>query len=230
VVPLPGYVRPSPGTDSELVVWQPATDTLWEFWLLRHAADGWHAKWGGRLRHVSTGPGLFGGSTASWGASASGLPLVGGMITPRELRRGVIDHVLGLGIPRARASVYALPAMRTDGVSSCLHAVPEGARFRLDPALDIAALRLPRPVAAMARAAQRYGIVIRDQSGAVAFYAQNAISLPGDPYPALFEGRTPQELVARFPWSRLELVRMDLRRAQGEGALPPPGGLLGGCA
>ena len=151
-------------------------------------------------------------------------------MTPRELRRGAIKHVLGLGIPRARAKVYARPALRTDGASNCLHAVPEGARFRLDPRLDVDALQLPRPVAAMARAAQRYGIVVRDQSGAVAFYAQNVGSLQGDPYPSLFGGKTPQELVARFPWSHLQLVRMSLAREKGGPELPPPGSLLNGCS
>jgi hypothetical protein len=229
-VPLPDYVRPSPGADAELVVWQPATDTLWEFWLLRRAADGWHAKWGGRLTHVSTGPGGFGGGpSASWGESASGLPLAGGMITPDELRRGKIDHILGMGIPQTRADVYSRPAMRTDGASNCPHAVPEGARFRLDPALDINSLGLPGPTAAMARAAQRYGIVVRDRAGNVAFYAQNAVSLPTDPYSGLFGGATPQELVAQFPWSRLQLVQMDLRRVKGGGGIPAPGGLLSGC-
>jgi hypothetical protein len=227
-VPLPPWARPSPGTDSELIVWQPATDTLWEFWLLRRARDGWHARWGGRLKNVSTGPALFRESHEAWGESASGLPLAGGMITPRELRRGKIDHALGLGLPLARHNWFARPASRTDGDSRCPHAVPEGARFRLDPDLDIDKLGLPRPVAAIARAAQRYGIIVRDQSGAVVFYAQNANSFKANPYPALFEGRTGQQLAARFPWSELELVRMELDRERPE-PLPTPGGLLGTC-
>jgi hypothetical protein len=85
-------------------------------------------------------------------------------------------------------------------------------------------------VAALARAAQRYGIVVRDQAGAVAFYAQNVASLPSDPYPALFEGHTATELLATFPWSRLQLVRMELVRTPRKGPpLPPPHDLLGGC-
>jgi hypothetical protein len=229
-VPLPPGARPSAGTDSELVVWQPATDTLWEFWLMHRAHDGWHAKWGGRLRHVSSGPGLFTESHEAWGVSATGLPLVGGVITPGELRRGSIDHALGLGIPSVRASVFALPAARTDGDAKCGKAVPEGARFRLDPSLDVDSLGLPRPVAAMARAAQRYGIVVRDRAGAVAFYAQNSNSTGSDPYPALFEGKAPQELVAQFPWQHLQLTKMDLAHAKGAPPPSPLDGLLSGCA
>jgi hypothetical protein len=103
--------------------------------------------------------------------------------------------------------------------------VPEGARFRLDPALDIGALGLAPPVAALARAAQRYGILVRDQSGAVVFFAQNPSSLPGDPYPAIFGGRSPTDLLRSFPWSHLQLVEMHLSQAAGPN--PPVNSRIG---
>jgi hypothetical protein len=229
-VPLPPDATPAPGTDSELVVWQPATDTLWEFWRLRREHGQWLATWGGRLDDVSTGPGHFAAPHPRWGTSASSLALVGGMITPRELARGEIDHALSLGIPFTRAQFFSLPAQRTDGRSPCPYAPPEGARFRLDPAVDVDALGLPAPVAAMARAAQRYGIYVRDQSGAVSFYAQSTVSLPTDPYPLLFGDQEPWDLLRLFPWRHLQLVKMELREDPGD---PPPvlggPGILYGC-
>jgi hypothetical protein len=82
-------------------------------------------------------------------------------------------------------------------------------------------------VATLAHAAQRYGIIVRDRSNAVAFAAQNANSLPWNPYPALFGGQSPSELLRQFPWSRLQLVRMELRQMPGQqpGTLP----LFGDC-
>ena len=210
-VPLPPDAVPAPGTDSELVVWQPATDTLWEFWRLRQEGGRWYATWGGRLDDVSDGPGHFEGERARWGASGSSLPLAGGMITPRELERGEIDHALSMAIPGARAGVFALPAQRTDGESHCEDAPPEGGHFRLDPSLDVDALGLPPAVETLARAAQRYGIYVRDEAGTVAFYAQSSVSMRADPYPALFGGQKPYDLLRSFPWSRLQLLRMDLR-------------------
>jgi hypothetical protein len=230
-VPLRAGALPAPGTDSELVVWQPATDTMWEFWRLRRDSGGWVASWGGRLDHVSTGPGHFAAPRANWGTTASSLPLAGGMITPRELKRGVIDHALSLALPATRAGVFSLPAQRTDGESNCPHAVPEGARLRLDPALDVDSLVLSPPVAALARAAQRYGIYVRDQSGSVSFYAQSAVSLTSDPYPGFFGGQAPYELLKQFPWSHLQVMRMTLRRMPGQSApplFPPP--LISGCS
>jgi hypothetical protein len=209
-VPLPPGVRPAPGSDGELVVWQPSSDTLWEFWRLRHGHSGWHATWGGRLDHVSTGPGHFAAPHESWGTTASSLALVGGMMTPRELATGRIEHALSMAVPNTRASAFSRPAQRTDGPSPCVHAVPEGARFRLDPSLDIASLGVAPPIAAMAHAAQKYGIYVRDQADAVTFYAQSSVSLPADPYPAIFGGRPPYELLRSFPWSHLQLTKMDL--------------------
>jgi hypothetical protein len=227
-VPLPPGARPAPGSDGELVVWQPSTDTLWEFWKLRHAADGWHASWGGRLDGASTGPGHFAAPHANWGTTASSLPLAGGMVTPAELQRGRLDHALSMAVPSTRAGAFSLPAQRTDGVSGCQHAVPEGARFRLDPSLDVDSLGLPPAIATMAHAAQRYGIFVRDQAGSVSFYAQSTVSLPSDPYPALFGGRPAYELLASFPWSHLQLVQMQLQQSPGGPLITTPG-LGTGC-
>jgi hypothetical protein len=227
-VPLPENVVPDAGTDSDLVLWQPSTDTLWEFWRLRREHDGWHAKWGGRLERVSRSSGAFTEPNANWGASASSLAVAGGLITPAELRRGRIDHALGLALPTARAGSFSLPAQRTDGLSSCSNAIPEGAHFRLDPSLDINALGLPPPVAALAHAAQDYGIFVRDRAGTVAFFAQNPSSLPADPYAALFGGVAPWDLLRSFPWSHLQLLQMQLQQAPG-GSPPSLQDLLSGC-
>lgn len=229
-VPLPDDARPASGGDRELVLWQPATDTLWEFWQLHRAADGWHASWGGRLSNVSKRGGVYPDPRLSWGTAATGLPLAGGLILPWELAQRRIDHVVAMGVPADRSGVFALPAQRADGGSSCRHAPVEGSRFRLDPALDIGSLHLAPAVATIARAAQRYGIVVRDQSGAVAFYAQNSSTFGRDPYPALFGGQSSTALLRSFPWSRLQLLRMDLvKYKSGTPGIPDLGGLLGRC-
>ena len=48
---------PPTGSDRHMVVWQPSTDTMWEFWVARRLCDGWHARYGGRMTNVSTQPG-----------------------------------------------------------------------------------------------------------------------------------------------------------------------------
>jgi hypothetical protein len=218
-VPVPPDAEPAQGSDRHLVVWQPATDTMWEFWKMERRSDGWHAKMAGRMTNVSRNPGYFTGDSGfAWGATATSLPLLGGLMRPHELRRGRIDHALALAIPRPKASVWSLPAQRTDGWDKAPDAVPEGARFRLDPSVDVDRLQLPRAVRAMALAAQRYGIIVRDKAGTVAFYAEDPASVPGaDPYGRVF-GREPLwQQLSRFPWDKLQLMKLEPRTYRGSG-------------
>ena len=53
-VPLPASARPAPGDDRHLVVFQPSTETIWEFFKLRRVGRRWHAAWGGTHAHLST--------------------------------------------------------------------------------------------------------------------------------------------------------------------------------
>lgn len=209
-VPIPAGARPAAGNDAHMVVWQPSTDTMWEFWHLRRSGTDWQADWGGVMHQVSRDPGVFRGEVSDWGATATSLPLVGGLITPAELRRGVIDHALALAIPQTRAGRFAAPAQRSDGRVAGPGEIPEGARLRLDPAVDVDSLGLPPLTLMLARAAQRYGIIVRDNAGVVTFFAQDPTPTGGDPYRQLFGARYPSTPLASFPWRRLQVLAMQL--------------------
>ncbi len=220
-VPLPANAQPAAGTDKHLVVWQPSTDRLWEFWQLEDTSEGWQAGWGGVMQNASSDPGVYGpeawpGAGTGWGASASSLSIAGGLITLEDLEKGVINHALAIGVPEVHAGVYASPARRTDGTSSSSLSLPEGAHLRLDPSLDLAALHLPRLTLMIAEAAQRYGIVVRDHAATVSFYAQDPTPTGTNPYAGphgYFEGKTPAQLLASFPWRYLQLLKMELHSA-----------------
>ena len=219
-VPLPESARPAAGSDGYLVVWQPSSDRMWEFWRLNRQADGWHASWGGAIMRVSVNRGVYGpdawpGAKPWWGASASSLPLGGGAITIGELRRGEIGHALAISLPDVRAGVFASPARRTDGHSADPSSLPEGARLRLDPGLDLSRLAMPPVTRAIATAAQRYGIIVRDFAGNVTFTGEDPTPTGSDPYhgpDGLYGGQYPNLLLASFPWSHLQVLRMDLHR------------------
>jgi hypothetical protein len=219
-VPLPLDAKPAAGTDMHLAVWQPSRNRLWEFWRLEHSPDGWQASWGGAMRDVSSNPGAYGpeawpGARRNWGASGSSLSIVGGLITLEDLTMGQINHALAMATPDVRAGAYASPAERSDGISSEPGSLPEGAHLRLDPRLNLASLHLPRLTLMMAEAAQRYGIVIVDRSMNVTFFAQDPGPTGTDPYTGthgFFEDKSPMQLLARFPWSHLEVLKMNLHR------------------
>jgi hypothetical protein len=217
-VPIPPNAKPSEGTDGTLLVWQPSSDTLWEFWRASHTESGWQAAWGGAIQNVSKDKGAYdseawAGAKPWWGSSASSLSIAGGLITLEDLERGAIDHALALAIPNVRAGVYSSPAQRTDGASTSSFSLPEGAHLRLDPSLDLEKLKLPPLTLMIARAAQRYGIFVRDRAKVIHFFAEDPTSLPTNPYlgkTGYFEGQRPGKLLASFPWSHLQLLRMDL--------------------
>ena len=117
-VPIPPGAKPAAGTDGSLTVWQPSTDKMWEFWQLTQSSSGaWSARWGGEMDNVSTNPGYFThcGQTNNWGATATGLPLIGGLMTIADLKRGYINHALAIAVPQATQGVFSWPAQRTDG-------------------------------------------------------------------------------------------------------------------
>jgi hypothetical protein len=220
-VPIPPAAEPASGTDAKLVIWQPATDKLWEFWHASYEADGWHAEWGGATREVSRASGYYGpaswpGAKPWWGDSGASMGVVGGLITLEDLQRGVINHALQIGIPRVRAGVYAWPAQRTDGKSSDPLSLPEGAHLRLDPDLDLSTLQMPYLTRLLAQAAQRYGIYVINGAGSVCFNAEDPTRTATNPYrgpDGYFEGMYPRELLASFPWDHLQLLRMELSGA-----------------
>lgn len=223
-VPIPPEAQPAAGSDGHMTIYQPSTDRLWEFWRAHREADGWHASWGGAIDDVSEDPGYYTadaypGSTSQWGSTATSLPVVAGTILVSELARRQIDHVLAMNIPDARAGVFAWPAQRTDGTGD-LGLLPEGAKLRLDPTLELDSLGLPPATLAIAEAAQTYGIIIRDRTHhATAFFAEDPAPLGRNPYPTFFGGEIPSELLADFPWDRLQVLQMHLCTSA---PCPPP--------
>jgi hypothetical protein len=206
-VPIPSGAKPAAGSDGRMVVWQPSTNTMWELWQARYESlwfpRGWHASWGAKISSVSQVSGV---NPPPFGATASGLALAGGLITLHDIQQGEIDHVLALGVPRTRAGVFVAPADRTDGKYSGPYAIPEGTRYRLDPRVDVDALGLS-PVATMiAHAAQRYGMVVRDGSDLVTFYGEDPTPTGSNPWGGWFGGKSPADMLAGFPWDRLQAL------------------------
>jgi hypothetical protein len=212
-VPLPAGASASVGSDENLVVYQPATDTTWEFWGFSHGVTGSpQAKWGGKLTGVSTNGGAF---PTPFGATATGIPFLAGVQRIAELESGAINHVVDFTAPNTpnAALPFISPADRADGpvnwpVTS--HALPEGMRFRLPATLNIDSLNLPPYTAMLAKAIQRYGMVL-DNHGGVGFTAEEPPDgtnpYTSGPHP-IFDGQVPNNngLMKDFPWTQLQAL------------------------
>lgn len=218
-VPLPPDARPAAGTDGHLVVWQPATDTMWEFWGLRRDAIGiWRARYGGRMPFVSRNDGEFEYPPGPrFGASATSIALLAGTQRVAELQRGVIDHAVDFAMLAGQGrDGWCWPAHRTDPGhrSRAKHSIAAGMRFRLPAGLDLDEYArdprhpLSRYALTLAKAVQRHGMIVRDSSNNVGFYAEDPTPLGYDPYRWIFQGRSPDThgALKNFPWSRLQAL------------------------
>jgi hypothetical protein len=216
-VPIPRKAVESSGSDGHLTVYQPSTDTMWELWQATKKADGWHASWGGAIRNVSRNPGIYSpkawpaaGRSEGWywGSTASSLPISAGLITGDDLRSGRIEHALAAAVPDACAGVFVWPAQRTDGASRERDCMPEGSRLRLDPAVDVSKLRISPIARMLARAAQRYGIIVRDVTHSnFAFFGEDPHTAGASVYKSAGPvGGLTYKSLAGFPWDRLQVV------------------------
>jgi hypothetical protein len=212
-VPIPSYATPSKGTDAEMTIYDPSSNTVWEFWQARKVNGQWQACWGGRMQNVNTNDGAFPGH---YGTTATSLPFIGGQITAEELQRGEIKHAIGIALVEVENyTTYSWPAHRSDGYNpnKAPNRIPEGLRFRLDPKINVDALPMSRAGKIIAKAAQKYGFVVWDKAGAISIRAQNVVSYTSqgksNPYPGLFDGKQNYEVLNGFPWDKLQFMPMN---------------------
>ncbi len=211
-VPIPSYASAAPGRDAHLTVWEPDTDQVWDFWHMQKTSAGWQACWGGRIDKLSKSAGYF---PNGFGASASGALVAAGAITVRDVRAGHIDHALSLAIrDYAGWKNWSFPAQRSDGSASSGSRILMGTRFRLPASVDINRLGLTPIGKMIARAAQEYGFIVTDKSGVVAVTAQSGATMAvqnhsADPWSALLGSTKSYQVMANFPWNRLQALPKD---------------------
>jgi len=169
------------------------------------------------MNSASSDPGVYGpeawpGAQTGWGVSATSLSVAGGLITLEDLERGQINHALALAIPNARAGEYASPAQRTDGYSSELTSLPEGAHLRLDP---VSTLLVAPPT--LDAGDRRSGTALRDLRAGLGSECGvlRAGSNPHRHQPVRGRSRLLRREISAaapriFPWHSLEVLKMEL--------------------
>ncbi|HEX8156607.1 MAG TPA: hypothetical protein VF526_04380 [Solirubrobacteraceae bacterium] len=215
-IPIPDDAAGPPGDDGQVVLWNPRTGVEHGFWQFARDASGNYTATNGYRYHTKAGyDGRFADGKAGRGG---GLPYLGGLVRRCEIVRGAIHHALAFAYDSPSPD-FVYPASKSDGVGSGSD-VPEGTRLQLDRKLgeaDFDAWRLPRQARIIARALQRYGMYVVDNSGSSKIFLEARQT-------AGWETTIGPNLLSRIPWKAFRVVvappviRRAERRAAPRGA------------
>lgn len=193
---LPPDLQPDTSSDGNVSIYNVDTGTVVELWQTRLGEDGvWEACWGGVIEDASQSPGSF---PVPYGAAAGGMAIWAYTIRHDELLEGEINHVIGMGIPKIKEGVISWPAVRSDGRVDGAE-IAMGQLLRLPADFDLGELNLSPAARTIAQAAQDYGIIITDTSGAVALAGEHKLGLADNRYEEIFRGRWSVQEMAGNP-------------------------------
>ncbi len=217
-LPIPARATAAAGSDAQIVLVNPATGDEWGAWRLRRTEDGWQitngyhysTRWSGVPPRAADG--------RPFGSRGAGVPYLAGLVRPCEVARGRIDHALAFAFD-APAPSHVYPATKSDGVGAEGRDVPEGTRLQLDPKLTVERIKAygcDGPCLTIARALQRYGMYVIDNSG------RSKVILEYEDT-ALWNGRVDARTVSPIPLSAFRVLKSPRRTvaaAGGSGGAP----------
>ena len=161
-VPIPPWARPSAGSDGSMIIVDVETGTEYDLWKVTRREDGAWSVANGSVYNVR-----WDGMPELYGSRGAGLPYLAGLVRHWEIAAGEIQHAIAFAYPNVARDVCVWPASKTDGQSDAANALPEGARLQLDPDLteqDLRVMGLDETGLIIARALQRYGMIVVDVS------------------------------------------------------------------
>jgi hypothetical protein len=153
--PIPRSPRIEGGADRHMLMIRRGTCRLYELFAARRRGDGWQAGSGAifDLRSNRLRP-------RGWtSADAAGLPIFPGLVRYPEVAAGEIPHALRFTVSRTRRA-FVFPARHYASALTDPDLPAMGQRLRLKRSVRIDAL--PRQARVVARALQRYGMLVAD--------------------------------------------------------------------
>lgn len=203
-LPIPPGAGPAAGDDAQVVLVDPLTGDEWgASSLTPDLAGGWTA-WNAYLYNTAwSGVPPHDASDRPFFPRGAGVPYLAGLVRPCEIARGRIDHALAFAYDYP-LDAYVYPATKSDGNGFDPNDLPEGARLQLDPSLTAAEIRswgCTGPCLTVARALQRYGMYLIDNSGRpkVMFEFEGT---------AMWDDRIEAHTVRAIPISALKLLEL----------------------
>jgi hypothetical protein len=216
-VRVPSALRPPSDSDGHVtIIWNGYAYSLYQ---TKAPSSGViSASWGGRAKLDGDGNTEAG----AVGGRGSGISQIAGVITPQDVRSGVIRHALAISYRGSLVSrSYVRPAVKSDGSASGSQTVKMGQRLRLNITdAEINAIKSTdaqkTAIAKMIATAMRdYGAIVVDRtSSAFAVFLANPLSYTSlglaNPWDALL-GRGPYYVTpimrsSGIPWNKLQVL------------------------
>lgn len=154
-------------SDSAMTVYDTQKGLVYGLWKASYdaALDRWSAC-GGAVYYLNSN-GLdheAAGSDEPRNNGHRGLPPSTYAVLFDDIRHGAINHVLKISVNHTGCA-FVFPMVGDECGTTAALAPPEGTRVRIKPSVDLSRLGLSPAAMVIARALQRYGAVIGDQSG-----------------------------------------------------------------
>ena len=166
-VRIPRGARPDPTADAAMTIVDRIRGVVYGFHHARY--DRGHDRWtacGGTVYYLRSN-GLHGDLKASdehRNRGHRGIPPPVMAVRFDEVRAGRIGHVLKIAVHTTRCR-HVFPMIDDECGTWNRDAPPEGTRIRIRPGVNLRRIRLSPAAMVIARALQRYGAVIGDQTG-----------------------------------------------------------------
>lgn len=161
---VPDGANPDNSSDAAMTVYDMANKRVFGFISASRSGNSWHIK--NSSMHYLNSNGLDGSWTQysdtnkdNNGHRGAPAAIIG--IRKDEIEAGAIEHKLNLAINNTKAS-HVFPFVNDEGGTGM---VPEGTVIRIKPSVDLEKKNLSPTAKIIARALQKYGAIVGDQSG-----------------------------------------------------------------
>eukprot|EP01084_Bolivina_argentea_P207723 354366_1 len=163
-IPIPSNAVGSPGSDSEMILWDKTSSNEIGFWQFEEKLDKKNSyKAVAGYNYNTTWNAV---PPQGFNCRGSGIPYLAGLIRKWEIEQGHIDHALAFSLTNT-SSEWVYPAIRSDGTHP--NGIPEGTRFQIDPKYtqqDMKNWGLNQTGIIIAQCLQKYGMYVVDTTGA----------------------------------------------------------------
>lgn len=205
-LPVPEAARPDPGTDGHMVIIDERGNLAYDLFKAQRQGNTWTGAGGAKVNYKEGD----GGTGPIEGATAGHLALLAGLIRPQEVKRGRIDHALQMTLPGIGTGPPRCPAQYSVDTVTDADAPPEGTLYQLDPTLDVKAAKLPRVTRIVARALQKYGAIVVDNGGQIAFRGENFVGKSVDPWAKLGYRKEDAISLKGIPFDKMRVISQPL--------------------